>query len=164
MVSSPPPRALELPACGAETRVSRGHEEGPAGRGYPLPKAATPTWDWTGPGCGLGSGCRGPTTAGLQRAPFAQAGLLPKATPAPVPRGSGDTQRVGLTCRQVANPFIGWVGPSTSQRLGSEPAAGSWAVTHGGIFDLQVSKDVRNIEVVVNRPLVTLTPVVSACG
>lgn len=71
---------------------------------------------------------------------------------------------MGLTCRQVANPFIGWVGPSTSQRLGSEPAAGSWAVTHGGIFDLQVSKDVRNIEVVVNRPLVTLTPVVSACG
>ena len=91
---------------------------------------------------------------GLQRAPFTQAGLLPKATRAPVPQGSGDMQRVGLTCRHVAHPLIGWDGPST----------GSWAITHGGIFDLQVSKDVCNIEVVVNCPLVTLTPVVSACG
>ena len=81
-----------------------------------------------------------------------------------MPQGSGDTQRVGLTCRHVANPFIGWDGPSTSQWLGSERAASSWAITQGGIFDLQVSKDVCNIEVVVNRPLVTLTPVVSACG
>lgn len=66
--------------------------------------------------------------------------------------GGQATQRgTGLTCRQVANPLIRWVGLSTSQRLGSEWAAGlgrhSW-----GIFDLPVSEDMCNVEVVVKHP------------
>lgn len=101
----------------------------------PLPKAATLTE--TGRSrVGPRSGCRGQTAAGLQRAPFTQAAVT-KSNPNTC---VGGHLQVWLTLSSgglALAPLSGW-DPS------EQPA---WAVTRGGIFDLQVElEDMCNVK------------------